>query len=112
MAETPDRYARPGTTLTTSQIISNIKNEQQRVQNEKNINAEKAKQRKQLQESVQSEDKWKSEKSKRYSEKAILESQLKTLYTQYAPPPYSVEETTILNAKIAEIDTKMHKSLK
>lgn len=106
MAETPDRYARPGTTLTTSQIISNIKNEQQRVQNEKNINAEKAKQRKQLQESVQSEDKWKSEKSKRYSEKAILESQLKTLYTQYAPPPYSVGETAILNSKIAEIDTK------
>lgn len=106
MAETPDRYARPGTTLTTSQIISNIKNEQQRVQNEKNINAEKAKQRKQLQESVQSEDKWKSEKSKRYSEKAVLENQLKTLYTQYAPPPYSVGETAILNAKIAEIDTK------
>ena len=49
----PNKYTRPGSVkLTTSQIISNVQNEQQRANEEKKIKAEKAKQQKALQEAV------------------------------------------------------------
>jgi hypothetical protein len=104
MAETPDRYARPGTTLTTSQIISNIQNEQQRVRNEKNINAEKAKQQKALQEAVREFDVLTTARKARYVELAGLETTLRNFYVAYGPPPYDAGEQSNLNNAITNIN--------
>ena len=104
MAKTPDIYARPGTTLTTSQIISNIKNEQQRVQNEKNINAEKAKQQKALQEAVREFDVLTTARKARYVELAGLETTLRNFYVAYGSPPYDAGEQSNLNNAITNIN--------
>jgi uncharacterized protein YciI len=57
----PNKYSRPNSGLTTSQIISEFQNEQQRVNAEKNLNAEKAKKQKELQEAVRTVDRLKTQ---------------------------------------------------
>lgn len=100
----PNKYARPGSiALTTSQIISNVQNEQQRVNEEKNIKAEKAKQQKALQAAVREFDVLSTAKKARYVELAALETTLRNLYTAYAPPPYTGGEQANLNNAILNI---------
>jgi len=101
----PNKYARPGSIgLTTAQIISNVKNEQQRVNEEKNIKAEKAKQQKALQAAVREFDVLTNAKKARYVELAGLETTLRNLYTAYAPPPYTGGEQANLNVAIFNIN--------
>ena len=100
----PNKYARPGSiALTTSQIISNVQNEQQRVNEENNIKAEKAKQQKALQAAVREFDVLSTAKKARYVELAALETTLRNLYTAYAPPPYTGGEQANLNNAILNI---------
>ena len=101
----PNKYARPGSvSLTTAQIISNVQNEQQRVNEEKNIKAEKAKQQKALQAAVSEFDVLTTAKKARYVELAGLETTLRNLYTAYGPPPYSAGEQANLNTAIGNIN--------
>ena len=107
----PNKYARPGSiALTTSQIISNVQNEQQRVNEEKNIKAEKAKQQKALQAAVREFDVLTTAKKARYVELAGLETTLRNLYTAYAPPPYTGGEQANLNNAILNI-TNMNSAI-
>ena len=100
----PNKYARPGSVaLTTAQIVSNVQNEQQRVNEEKNIKAEKAKQQKALQAAVREFDVLSTAKKARYVELAALETTLRNLYTAYAPPPYTSGEQANLNNAILNI---------
>jgi len=103
----PNKYSRPGSsTLTTTQIISNVQNEQQRVNEEKNIKAEKAKQQKALQAAVYEFDVLTTAKKARYVELAALETTLRNLYIAYAPPPYTGGEQANLNNAILNITNK------
>ena len=107
----PNKYTRPGSVrLTTSQIISNVQNEQQRVNEEKNIKAEKAKQQKALQAAVREFDVLTTAKKARYVELAGLETTLRNLYTAYAPPPYTGGEQANLNNAILNI-TNMNSAI-
>ena len=107
----PNKYTRPGSVrLTTSQIISNVQNEQQRVNEEKNIKAEKAKQQKALQAAVREFDVLTTAKKARYVELAGLETTLRNLYTAYAPPPYTGGEQANLNTAILNI-TNMNSAI-
>ena len=100
----PNKYSRPGSiALTTAQIISNVQNEQQRANEEKNIKAEKAKQQKALQEAVREFDVLTTAKKARYVELAGLETTLRNLYTAYGPPPYTGGEQANLNTAISNI---------
>jgi hypothetical protein len=103
----PNKYSRPGSsTLTTAQIISNVQNEQQRVNEEKNIKAEKAKQQKALQAAVYEFDVLTTAKKARYVELAALETTLRNLYIAFAPPPYTSGEQANLNNAILNITNK------
>lgn len=103
----PNKYARPGSiALTTAQIISNVQNEQQRVNEEKNIKAEKAKQDKALQAAVFEFDGLTKAKKARYVELAGLEAALRNLYTAYGPPPYTSGEQANLNNAILNINNQ------
>ena len=103
----PNKYSRPGSiALTTAQIISNVQNEQQRVNEEKNIKAEKAKQQKALQAAVFEFDVLTKAKKARYVELAGLETTLRNLYTAYGPPPYTSGEQANLNNAILNINNK------
>ena len=107
----PNKYTRPGSVrLTTSQIISNVQNEQQRVNEEKNIKAEKAKQQKALQAAVREFDVLTTAKKAKYVELAELETTLRNLYTAYAPPPYTGGEQATLNTAIFNI-TNMNSAI-
>ena len=107
----PNKYSRPGSiALTTAQIISNVQNEQQRANEEKNIKAEKAKQQKALQEAVREFDVLTTAKKARYVELAGLETTLRNLYTAYGPPPYTGGEQANLNNAILNI-TNMNSAI-
>jgi len=101
----PNKYSRPGYALTTEQIISNVQNEQQRVNEEKKTQAEKAKQQKQLTEAVFEFDVLTKARKARYVELAGLEQTLRNLYTSYGPPPYTSGEQANLNTAIGNINS-------
>jgi hypothetical protein len=100
----PNKYSRPNSGLTTSQIISEFQNEQQRVNAEKNINAEKAKKQKELQEAVQTVDRLKTQIK---NENIILGDYNQVvidLRASYGPPPYDPGETAQLNEAIVNVN--------
>ena len=101
----PNGPLRPGDTLSTSDIISNIQSEQQKIKEKKELEATKAKQQKELSNVVQNLDYYTSLRKQKYVELANYEKTLKNLYIEFGNPPYSPAETDALNNAIYYVTT-------
>jgi hypothetical protein len=102
----PEQGKRPGDSLSTLDIITNIQTEQQRVKANKQADADKAKLQKQLQEAVFTADTLTKARSKAYVELSGLEQTLRNFYDSYGPPPYDAGEQSNLNNAITNINAK------